>query len=330
MILSMSSNLVILCPGQGAQAIGMGRKWFDSSPEAKRVFAEADAIVGDRFGAPLSTICFDGPAELLNRTDVSQPAIYVASLASWKGVLAATGMGNGEAGLAATGGLSLGEYTALCVAGAISFEDGLKLVLLRGRAMQDAAESPEANSGGGGGMVALIGAEDAQAQQICDEARAGDVLVCANFNTTGQVVLSGHKSACARAADVATKMGIRSAMLAVSGAFHSSLMRPAADRLQEALAQTTIREPRCRVMSNVTGEPHAANADFGIAESIRRRLVEQLTNPVKWSHNCRWLLSNVAGDYRELAPGKSLSGMIRRLDGGAFKGTKVASHDEPG
>jgi [acyl-carrier-protein] S-malonyltransferase len=256
----------------------------------------------------------------LNRTDVSQPAIYTASIACWRGMLAKLELAPSDVPVAATAGLSLGEYTALCVAGVISFEDGLKLVTLRGRAMQDAAESPEAVAGGGGGMVALIGAEDAQAAQVCDEARGSDVLVCANFNTPGQVVLSGHKRACARAAEVAAKMGMRSAILPVSGAFHSPLMRAAAERLGEALAKTPMQADRCPVMSNVTAEPHQNDA-----ESIRRRLSEQLTNPVKWAQCCRWMAGNVQGEWHELAPQRTLAGMMRRID----KNIKVIDHDQP-
>lgn len=316
----MSSPLVVICPGQGAQIVGMAKSWFDASAEARAVFSIADSITGDRFGSKLSDICFNGPADLLNRTDVSQPAIYASSIACWHGMLAKMSMTASDCPLAATAGLSLGEYTALCVAGVLSFEDGLKLVLLRGRAMQDAAESPEAAAGGGGGMVALIGAEDAAAQQVCDEARAGDILVCANFNTPGQVVLSGHKSACARASEVAARMGIRAAVLPVSGAFHSPLMRAAAERLAEALAETPMQIERCPVMSNVSAEPHT-----GGAVVIRQRLSEQLTHPVRWANCCTWLASHVQGEWHELAPQRTLAGMMRRID----KSIKVVGHDDP-
>ena len=154
----MSINTVVLCPGQGAQAVGMGKAWFDASPEAQETFRQADQVLAGRLGASLSSLCFEGPAERLNQTDVSQPAIYVTSVACWRAITAA----RGRLPLAATAGLSLGEYTALHISGAVSFEDGLELVTLRGRAMQDAADSPEARTGGGGGMIALIGATDEQ------------------------------------------------------------------------------------------------------------------------------------------------------------------------
>lgn len=306
--------MVILCPGQGAQGLGMGKAWYEASPEAQNVFREAERILGTRLGAPLSQLCFDGPVDRLNRTDISQPAIFVSSIASWKGLMAAMGFGNGEASIAATAGLSLGEYTALVLGGAMSFADGLELVALRGKAMQEAAEASP------GGMVALIGAEEALAQEICSAAKGSDVLVCANFNAPGQIVLSGHKTACERAAAKAGEMGFRATVLAVAGAFHSPLMQPAADRLSAALAKTAFAAPRTTVVSNVTALPHAADPG-----SIRLRLVEQLTSPVRWSQSCQWLTANVKADYHELAPGKTLAGLMRRID----KNTKVINHEEP-
>jgi [acyl-carrier-protein] S-malonyltransferase len=172
-------------------------------------------------------------------------------------------------------------------------------------------------------MVALIGADEAQAQQVCDEARADGVLVCANFNAPGQVVLSGHRSACVRAGDVATRMGLRATLLPVSGAFHSPLMRPAADRLGEALSTTPMKPARCTVVSNVTAEPHVTGT--GSAGSIRQRLSEQLTHAVKWAQCCSWLVANATGEWHELAPQRTLAGLMRRID----KNIKIASHDEP-
>lgn len=326
---------VVLCPGQGAQTVGMGKGWFERSPEARAVFAKADAILGSRLGAPLSTLCFDGPAERLNQTDVSQPAIFVTSVACWHGLLAAWGAGSGgdvagggviESHLAATAGLSLGEYTALHLAGAFGFEAGLELVTLRGRAMQDAADAIKLPDGGpGSGMVALIGADDAQAGAVCDEARQGEVLVPANFNCPGQIVISGSIGACRRSVDVAAKMGLRATQLTVAGAFHSPLMQPAADRLAGALAKTPIQAPRCPVMSNVTGVQHAAAPGRSIEDSIRARLVDQLTHAVRWETNCRTLIGSHPGGLHELAPGKTLMGMMRRTD----KSAKVETHDEP-
>ena len=311
---------VILCPGQGAQAVEMGKAWSQASPEAKRVFDEADRIIGDRLGAPLSKLCFEGPAERLNQTDVCQPALYVCGVASLAGLCAAWGVASSELDVAAAAGLSLGEYTALHVAGAIGFEDGLELVALRGRAMQDAAEAAES------GMVALIGAEEESARTVCDETLAGgsgdEVLVCANFNAPGQVVISGHQTACDRALGVAADRGLKATALSVAGAFHSPLMRPAAERLGEKLEGVSIAEPRCPVMSNVTGEAHRAEAG-SYAASVRERLVSQLTSPVRWADCCRGVAA--LGELHELAPGRTLGGLMRRIE----RAHKVESHDTP-
>lgn len=343
-----AASRIILCPGQGAQFVGMGRAWAEKSPEAAAVFARADEVLAGRLpgGAALSKLCFEGPVDILNRTDVSQPAIYVASVACWRGLLAGWGAGgemNGggarEAGVVVGGGaagLSLGEYTALHIAGSFSFEDGLELVALRGRAMQDAAEAAP----GGSGMVALIGADEQQAEAVCDKAREGDVLVCANFNAPGQVVISGSKAACERAEKVAAEMGLRATALPVAGAFHSPLMAPAAERLREALEKTPISPPRATVISNVTAEPHETGT--GAAASIRARLVEQLTSPVRWAESCANLIaaatngtltppgrptavSSAPPAFLELAPGRTLAGLMRRID----RGVKVENHDEP-
>ncbi len=304
-------NTIFLCPGQGAQTVGMGHAWAQSSPAAKAVFDEADAILGDSLGAPLSSLCFGGPTDTLNRTDVSQPAIYTASIASYRALVEQRGAFT----IAATAGLSLGEYTALCIAGAFSFADGLKLVALRGRAMQDAAEAVPSS------MVVLIGADEDKANALCDAARADDILVAANFNAPGQVVISGSAAACDRAEQLAPDHSLRATRLAVAGAFHSPIMQPAADRLREALANTSINTPACPVAANVTGTTHEADPD-----SIRQRLVEQLTSPVRWAANCAHLSeSHTDADWHELAPGKSLAGMMRRIN----KAIKPTTHDQP-
>ncbi len=327
----MSTSWIILCPGQGAQAVGMGKGWFDhanpaAQAAAREIFSRADKQLGTRLGVTLSELCFAGPAERLNQTDASQPAIYTASMACWAGWLASQNVTINDAAhsVKAALGLSLGEYTALALAGAFSFEDGLELVTLRGRAMQDAADSPAARAGGGGGMLALIGATDEQAAEICDKAREKDVLVCANYNAPGQVVLSGHKVACERAAKVAEGMGLRSSMLQVAGAFHSPLMQPAADALATALAKTPIKAPRNTVIANVTAKPYGEGAAVTDGE-IRQRLAQQLTSSVKWSQSCQWMAANVlaGSEVYELAPGKTLMGLMRRID----KGVKVNALD---
>lgn len=328
---SFPASMVVLCPGQGAQVVGMARAWHQASAAARDVFARADAKAGGRLGASLSELCFNGPAERLNQTDVSQPAIFTASMACWAGWCEQAGMtpSDAQTRIAAAAGLSLGEYTALTLAGAMSFEDGLELVMLRGRAMQDAADGPLARAGGGGAMLALIGGTDEQAQQVCDQARGADVLVCANYNAPGQVVLSGHRVACERAAKVAEAAGLRSTMLAVAGAFHSPLMAPAADQLAAALRTTNIRAPRCTVVANVTARPYGEGRAAGAsveASEVREALASQLTSPVRWSQSCQWLVASMAGkEFHELAPGKTLMGMMRRID----KSARVTTHDEP-
>ena len=308
-------NTVILCPGQGAQAVAMSKLWHDTSEAARVIFERANATLGDSLGAPLSTLCFEGPADTLNRTDVSQPAIYTASVACFAGWLDSENTTKNELNIAATAGLSLGEYTALHLADAFSFEDGLKLVALRGRAMQDAAEAVDSS------MVALIGADEDSATAVCDKARENDILVPANFNAPGQVVISGSASACDRAEGIASEMGLRATRLSVAGAFHSPIMAPAADRLAEALAATQIDAPSCTVMSNVTAQPHTDTPD-----DIRQRLVDQLTSPVRWADCCAYLAKHHAGaGFHELAPGKTLAGMMRRID----RNTKVIGHNEP-
>ncbi|MFK7960805.1 MAG: ACP S-malonyltransferase [Phycisphaerales bacterium] len=314
---SSDRSIVVVCPGQGAQAVGMGRAWATNSPEAKAVFDEADAILGDRLGATLSSLCFDGPAERLDRTDASQPAIFTASVAAWRGLQSATAEHGGLAGQAmvATAGLSLGEYTALHLAGVFDFATGLRLVAERGRLMQAAADEV------GGGMVALIGATDAEAESVAADAAEGEVLVPANYNAPGQVVLSGAATACDRAAALAQERGFRATVLTVAGAFHSPLMQPAADRMAEAMSDIDFADPAVPVWSNVTAEPHVA----GNVELLRQRLVEQITHPVRWSQSCVDLPSGEAIDYHEVAPGAVLRGLMRRID----RSRKVASHDEP-
>jgi [acyl-carrier-protein] S-malonyltransferase len=195
--------------------------------------------------------------------------------------------------------------------------------VLRGRAMQDAADAVKnADGSPGSGMVALIGADPELAARVCDEARGMDVLVPANFNAPGQVVISGSSAACGRAVDVASAMGLRATKLPVAGAFHSPIMQPAAERLRGALAKTPMLPPRCPVVSNVTGKAHDPDPAM-----IRERLVAQLTHPVLWEQGCRWMLGegNAGSELHELAPGKTLAGLMRRIE----KNAKVHTHDEP-
>lgn len=311
-------RVVLLCPGQGAQAVGMGKAWADAHPSSAQTFAAADEVVDLGQLGSLSKLCFDGPADTLNRTDVSQPALYTTAVASYQGLLDRWG----GAEIAATLGLSLGEYTALHLAGAFGFKDGLRLVATRGRLMQEAAEASE------GGMVALVGADEDQANAVCDEARGGEVLVPANFNATGQIVISGSASACDRAVEAAGGMGLRASRLQVAGAFHSPLMEPAAEGMARALEEVEFEPLNTIVYSNVTGEPHAPDDP----ELLKKRLIEQLTSPVRWAQDCAALAASLADhsederpSVQELAPGKVLKGLFRRID----KTVEVVNHDQP-
>jgi len=314
----MPNSSAILCPGQGAQAVGMGRAWNQHSKAAQAVFKQADEQLGASLGKPLSALCFDGPAEELNKTNVSQPAIYVCSVACYRGL---EEQGKLPEQITAAAGLSLGEYTALHLAGAFSFADGLNLVATRGRLMQDAAENSRS------GMVAVIGAEPAQAEELCQRAADGQVLVCANFNAPGQIVISGNIEACERAVTVAKEMKLVAKPLAVAGAFHSPLMQPAADEMAKALASATIKTPNMPVYSNVTADVHPMKnaGDDAETELLRQRLVEQIVQPVRWAESCQRMMTAGMMYFTELAPGTVLRGLMRRID----RTAEVNSHDEP-
>lgn len=302
----------------------MGKSWCDASAAARAVFDAADAALGSSLpgGAKLSELCSHGPVDLLNRTDVSQPALYTAGVACYRALLER----NPELTIRAAAGLSLGEYTALHLAGAFSFEDGLHLVALRGRLMQQAAEASR------GSMVALIGGDDAQAQAVCDAAAQGEVLVPANYNAPGQIVLSGHAAACQRALDAASALGLRATPLQVAGAFHSPLMAPAADGLAKALADASFHSLTADVWSNVTARQHSRSDSV----SIKKLLVDQLVSPVRWSHSCTDLIAQMKSGaaegtaepkgspaFWEMAPGVVLKGLMRRID----RTCDVKAHD---
>ncbi len=304
---------ILLCPGQGAQHVGMGRAWADKFKVAADTFAEADAALG----YSISKIAFEGPEEELNKTDKAQVAIYVTSVACHRALSEQGKIGK----VVATAGLSLGEFTALHLAGAFGFQSGLSLVKLRGEAMQAAADATPS------GMVALIGADEQQAIDLCKKSLEGgpgsgegEVMVPANLNCPGQIVVSGSLAACERSLKVAEAMGLRATALKVAGAFHSPLMQPAAEKLATALNRIEWDALRCPVLSNVTAVTHE-----GDIKSIKQRLVEQLTSPVRWSSSMQYAISNLPGQFVELAPGKVLTGLMRRID----KATKVENHAEP-
>ncbi len=285
----------VIFPGQGAQFVGMGKDVFASSKRAAEVFEKANELLG----FDLKTICFEGPEEKLECTDIQQPAILVTGIAYME---ALSERGNLEAEFQATGGLSLGEYTALYFAGSLSFEDAVKLVRKRGELMQAAAEANPSS------MVSLIGADEAKAEELCQKAAQGEVLVPANLNCPGQVVISGAKGACARAVELADEVGCRAVALKVAGAFHSPLMQSAADELGQVLASTTINEPRIPVLSNVTSDYHSS------PDSIRELLQKQVTSPVRWQASVERLLGEGYDRFVEAGPGRVLTGMMRKID----------------
>jgi [acyl-carrier-protein] S-malonyltransferase len=294
----MPNSTFILCPGQGAQVVAMGQDFYQSSPMAKEVFDIANGVLG----FDLQAACFTGPAEFLNQTDISQPAIYTTSIASFRAGI--------EAGLidptvvTVYAGLSLGEYTALHLAGVFTFEDGLRLVAARGKYMQEAAVATPS------GMVAIMGADEAAIATICRECSQGEVLVPANFNAPGQIVVSGSIGACERALKAAEAAGFKATALKVAGAFHSPLMQSGADKMKIELDRASFSQPKTTVYSNVTAAPHVDVA------SIKQRLVEQIVSPVKWEQTMKLLIAE-GGDaarFVELAPNRHLAGLAKRIN----------------
>ena len=283
----------ILCPGQGAQAVGMGRDFYDNHPAAEDIFKRATATLG----YDLSQLCFEGPDERLNQTDISQPAIYVTSVAAYHAAKAAGKLGDGPFAYA---GLSLGEYTALHLAGVFSFEDGLRLVAARGKAMQEAAVSVPSS------MVAVMGADEAAITKLCEENANGDVLVPANFNAPGQIVVSGSRAACERLNAAATAAGFRSIPLTVAGAFHSPIMQPGADVMKVVLEKVAFQRPTAPVYSNVTAALHSD------PETIKKLLVDQIVRPVRWEQTMAQVANLPDAKFIELAPGKVLTGLLKK------------------
>ena len=274
----------------------MGNDFFGSSPAARETFESANRILG----FDLAAICFNGPEERLNQTDVSQPAIYTTGIAAYRAAAEKSFLSAETPSIYA--GLSLGEYTALHFAGVFSFEDGLKLVAARGRYMQDAATASPS------GMVAIMGADEATVTQLCEEAAQGEVLVPANYNSPGQIVVSGSTAACARVAPLAESKGFKAIPLKVAGAFHSPLMQPAADKMRAELDKVSFAAPRSTVYSNVTAAPHADPA------TIRRLLVDQIVKPVKWEQTMTALLPTPDLRFIELAPGRTLTGLAKKIN----------------
>lgn len=285
----------VIFPGQGAQAVGMGREIAGAHDVARLIFERANDVLG----FDLATLCFEGPAEKLEQTDVQQPAIFVTSVAIWEAYKAGL---DGGGLFTHAGGLSLGEYTALYAAGCMNFDDALRLVRKRGELMQAAALASSS------GMVSLIGADRETAGRLCDRAREDGVLVPANFNCPGQVVISGDQSACDRALSLAEDFGVRGVALSVAGAFHSPFMASAAKGLQPVLAEMNITSATMKVIANVDAQYHQD------AASIRGSLCRQVTAPVLWQRCIERLMNDGVTSFVEIGPGRVLSGLMRKID----------------
>jgi [acyl-carrier-protein] S-malonyltransferase len=278
-------------PGQGSQFVGMGKDLYENSITAREFFDKADSLLG----FPLSQLCFEGPEEELRQTKVQQPAIFVHSVALTKLLQ------NIKPDMVA--GHSLGEYSALVCAGALSFEDGLKLVQLRGKLMQKACEENP------GTMAAIIGLEPSVVDEICREASNVGIVQSANFNSPGQVVVSGSIAGVRKAMELARSRGARIVKeLAVSGAFHSPLMLSAKNGLREALDEVEINDAHLPVYANVTAKPVKR------ADEIRKLLYQQLTSPVRWQECISNMIRDGATELVEVGPGKVLQGLIQRID----------------
>ncbi len=290
-------KLAFLFPGQGAQYVGMAAQLCDTLPAARKLFDDAAAILG----YDLLDLCAKGPKEKLDSTAVSQPAIYVASLAALESLRAKEpGV---EADCIATAGLSLGEYTALAFAGVLSFADGLKLVQIRGTAMQAASDATPS------GMVSVLGLDLAKTEELCAKARSAGVMQVANHLCPGNIVVSGSKAACDEVEKLAPDMGaMKTIRLAVAGAFHTDIMKPADQTLAAALDKATLQPAKIPVWSNVDARPHTDPAE------IRALLVRQVLQPVQWEMTMRGLLAHGLGKFYELGPQRVLAGLLKRVE----------------
>jgi len=287
-----------LFPGQGAQAVGMGAEIARAFGVAAQIYRKADDVIG----FDLSRICFEGPAEKLNTTTISQPAIFVTSAAILE--VLRTEPATCQIKPDVTAGLSLGEYTALYAADVISFEDALTLVAKRGQAMQAAAEMKE------GAMVSIIGLDDDKVNQLCAEASERGLLQAVNFNCPGQIVVSGGKDACERAEKLAEKYGaVKAVRLEVAGAFHTEMMSTAADALKVALEKTELSEPSdVKIIANINSEYYKESSE------IAQGLIKQLTNAIYWQKCMQKLIDESIENFYEIGPGRVLTGLMRRIN----------------
>ncbi len=276
-------------PGQGSQFVGMGKDLYETSDLAKAMFEQANEIIGFR----ISDIMFNGTDEDLRQTKVTQPAIFIHS------VIAARVMGDAfNPDMVA--GHSLGEFSALVANGTLTFEDGLKLVVERANAMQAACEAIP------GTMAAILALDDQKVEEIC--ATTPGVVVAANYNCPGQLVISGEVEAVKAACTAMTEAGAKRALLLnVGGAFHSPLMEPARERLAKAIEATNFRQPSCPIYQNATATPHTS------IDEIRTNLIAQLTAPVRWTQSVEHMAADGAGTFSEVGPGKVLQGLVKKI-----------------
>ncbi|MEM9944055.1 MAG: ACP S-malonyltransferase [Planctomycetota bacterium] len=287
-----------LFPGQGAQTVGMAKQLYETLPAAKQIFDQA----GEILGYDLAEICFHGPEDKLNSTVVSQPALYVSSMAALEKLkLEKPDVFQACQGAA---GLSLGEYTAIAFAGGVTFEEGLRLVQHRGQAMQEAADETA------GSMVSVIGLDQEQTAKVCEDARVeGEILQVANLLCRGNIAVSGHQASCDQVASVAEAAGaMKSIPLSVAGAFHTPLMNSAIEKLESALAQVEIKDTRIPVYSNVDASQHVAGNEFSAL------LVKQVCSPVLWQSSVEKMLEDGFDEFYEVGVGRVLRGIMKRIN----------------
>lgn len=289
------SRIAFLFPGQGAQHVGMGKTLTAEIPAAAALFDQANEILG----YDLKKLCLEGPAEELDSTVISQPAIFVTSLAALEKLKAESPEVIEQCEMAA--GLSLGEYTALVFAGAMTFEEGLKLVQQRGQAMQDAADATSS------GMASVLMLDLEAVQAVRDQAESSGTIEIANYLCPGNLVLSGTQEAIEKAVEIAEEQGARVVPLAVAGAFHTDIMKPADDKLAAALESVEMKTPRIPVISNVDTRSHTDPAE------LKDVLVRQVVSPVRWEDSIRSMLDQGVDQFYEIGPGRVLTGLLKRI-----------------